>query len=140
MFSKPLSETGINDEFAYKTSYMLATQHISHGSTPTNVSARLLEINSLRNIDRTAMYLIVQWGEKVELEDRPVAAVLKVTSNRTTIVMHYAQEALQSEYRWFCWRCPGDIKDILIAGGQELGLPPTNQESQRSRVVLFYNR
>ena len=131
--------------------HLLASLHLVQGSTPLDVRARLLDTDAVQGIDRNAMYIHTQWTEESDQGgQQPVNAVLKVTlhtvqSVRMSLVIHYGQGMFQkspmtaqSRFRWLAWLNPGDIKDILIAGGRELGLLPTTEYIRNHRLILSY--
>ena len=131
---------------AVNIAHLLASHHLLRGSTPLDVRARLLETDAVQGIDRNAMYLIIQWVEQSQSGRQPVTAVIKVTFvrldlDRLSLVIHYGEDLFQkqSQYQWLSWLDPDDIKDILIAGGQELGLLPTSEYPRNRQLILVYD-
>ena len=148
VFTDPLINGNlIGPKGALDISWLLASHHISQGSTPFNVRARLLDTEILEGIDRNAMYLVIQWAEQTQQAGMPVIAVIKASANRISLVIHYGEELfqeyprrVQSRFQWFSWKQPDDIKDILVAGCQELGLRPTAGCPRGRQLILVHDR
>jgi hypothetical protein len=95
----------------------------------------------VQGIDGTVMYPVLEWSEQTPQGHERVTAVFKVSPHSISLVIrsgaHLFQGYPQTQYQWFCWDSD-DIKDILFAGGEELGLLPTFESPRPGRLVLFY--
>ena len=147
VFTDPLINGNVIDrEKALDIAWLLASHHVSQGSTPLDVHAKLLEADLVQGIDRNAMYPVIQWVEQHQQERTSVTTVIKATTNRISLVIHYGEDLFQdfprrsqSRYQWLSWRDQDDIKDILLAGGQDLGLLPTTGHRGR-QLILVHDR
>jgi hypothetical protein len=141
LFNDALIGNVIDHESAKNIASFLASHHQSRSTTPLDVSAGLLETNGVQGIDGTVMYPVLEWSEQTPQGHERVTAVFKASPHSISLVIrsgaHLFQGYPQTRYQWFCWDSD-DIKDILFAGGEELGLLPTFESPHPGRLVLFY--
>lgn len=131
MFFRVLTETPvINQGYAKRIAQFFGAHLAVHGSDVGDPKVRLLDIDGITGIDGTAMYLLFRWPNGLVTS----AAVVKVSHSthidpNLNIVIRSAPNVGtadgQTRIEWFLWRPTIDsdpVKDILIAGGKELGL------------------
>ena len=145
LFKDPLvNESFIDDDRCVAIAGFLASHyshHVSQGYTPLEVRVKLLATDNIHDIERNAIYAVLQWTQQNRENSIPVVAVIKFALHGISLVIHFGgglfQGSTQSRIQWFCWKEEHDIKDILIAGGQDLGLIPTTDSDQEGRRLIL---
>lgn len=136
MFYQSLVEANvINEAYAKTIAKFFGAHHAVQDPEPHDLTVRLLDINDISGIDRTAMYLLFTWT-KTSIQ---CTAVVKVASDVSiNIVIRFvvcvSPTESQSRIEWFSWPNSDPLKDILIASSKELGLIT----SQSFKTIWFY--
>jgi len=147
-FKAPLNHI-IHQDGANKIASFLAFHYLWANVTLLDIRARLLDSNG-QGIERNAMYVAIEWVEQTQQEGKRVAAVVKITKFDLfffSLVLCYRSthpqpdpRRAQSRYQWFAWENEesDDLRDILIAGQQELGLLSTMESTRNREVILWW--